>query len=275
MVGGDGETKRTTWSSSLGDGAIDFREMKLILRCFLDQSPSLDLEETLAELTATLFQETDVDQSGDITLDELTSAFRRNEHLFKVLSLRFVDVVSISIVWRPRSSSTSSWIQPRPASVSKYFKHTLTLRSQIRNNIGLVFFWSLYLFICIGISINVLYTYIGQQSAHFLVVIARVNGETDRSILVSLINGRILGGMLNFNCALILVLMLRKHITWLRSKGGSLILPLDHHIDIHKIIGVIILIETILHTAAHLAYLGRLEVHMRLCREEFPFFLSS
>ena len=66
-----------------------------------------------------------------------------------------------------------------------------------------------------------------------------------------------LGGMLNFNCALMLVLMLRKHITWLRSKGASVILPLDHHIDIHKTIGIIIIVETFLHTAAHLAYLGR------------------
>ncbi len=65
-----------------------------------------------------------------------------------------------------------------------------------------------------------------------------------------------LGGMLNFNCALILLLMLRKHITWLRSKGGGVIIPLDHHIDIHKIIGIIILVEAILHAVAHLAYLG-------------------
>ncbi len=63
--------------------------MKLLLRCFLEQSPSLDYEETLAELTATLFKETDVDQSGDISLEELINAFKRNEHLFKVLSLRF------------------------------------------------------------------------------------------------------------------------------------------------------------------------------------------
>lgn len=62
--------------------------------------------------------------------------------------------------------------------------------------------------------------------------------------------------MLNFNCALMLVLMLRKHITWLRSKGGSILLPLDNHIDIHKTIGLIILVETALHTAAHLAYLA-------------------
>ena len=72
----------------LGDGTINFEEMKLLLRCFLEQSPSLDLEETLAELTATLFQETDIDQSGDISFEELSQAFKRNEHLFKVLSLR-------------------------------------------------------------------------------------------------------------------------------------------------------------------------------------------
>lgn len=65
-----------------------------------------------------------------------------------------------------------------------------------------------------------------------------------------------LGGMLNFNCALMLILMLRKHITWLRTKGGNVLLPLDHHIDIHKTIGIIIMIETLLHTGAHLAYLG-------------------
>ena len=73
----------------IADEIIDFKEMKLVFRCFLDQSPSLDLEETLDELTASLFKETDVDQSGDITLEELTNALKRNEHLFKVLSLRF------------------------------------------------------------------------------------------------------------------------------------------------------------------------------------------
>ncbi|CAF0823796.1 unnamed protein product [Didymodactylos carnosus] len=61
--------------------------------------------------------------------------------------------------------------------------------------------------------------------------------------------------MLNFNCALMLVLMLRKHITWLRTKGAVILLPLDYHIDLHKIIGIILLCETILHTLAHIAYL--------------------
>ena len=123
-----------------------------------------------------------------------------------------------------------------------------------------MFFWSIYSFICLGICINVLRIYVGNQRAHVLVVIARICGETTttmtRSPLVhSCLLGH-LGGMLNFNCALILALMLRKHITWLRMKGGSIFLPLDHHINIHKNIGVIILIETLLHAAAHLAYLG-------------------
>ena len=79
----------------LANGIIDFNGMKLLLRCFLEQSPSLDLEETLVELAATLFKETDVDQSGDISLEELTNALKRNEHLFKVLSLRFCQAIEL------------------------------------------------------------------------------------------------------------------------------------------------------------------------------------
>jgi hypothetical protein len=161
-------------------------------------------------------------------------------------------------MFRSIDSSTSSWIQPKRASISNYRQHSLTIRSHIRNHIGLIFFWSLYLLVCLAISINVINIYLIQQQAHFLVVIARINGNNGdcTPFDVRLVHVRFSGGLLNFNCALILVLMLRKHITWLRSKGGSIILPLDHHIDIHKIIGIIILVETILHTVAHLAYIG-------------------
>jgi hypothetical protein len=71
-----------------------------------------------------------------------------------------------------------------------------------------------------------------------------------------------------------LVLMLRKHITWLRSKGGSVLLPLDHHIDLHKTLGIIILVETALHTVAHLAYLGLFIIKIILYYFPFFFFCS-
>ena len=66
------------------------------------------------------------------------------------------------------------------------------------------------------------------------------------------ITARIFGNSLNFNCSLILVLVLRKHFTWLRIKGGTSVLPLDDFIDIHKKVGVIILIMATIHTIAHL-----------------------
>ena len=115
-----------------------------------------------------------------------------------------------------------------------------------------------------------LHVYVGQQRAHFFIVIARLNGKTKQNdILFSLLC--VSGGMLNFNCALMLVLMLRKHITWLRSKGGSVLLPLDNHIDIHKTIGIIIMIETALHTIAHFAYLCLYNLFGFLVFERFLF----
>ena len=77
--------------------------------------------------------------------------------------------------------------------------------------------------------------YLNYSDQAIFVIIARINGQS-----------------LNFNCSLILVLVLRKHFTWLRSKGSVSFLPIDDFIDIHKKIGIVILVETILHTLAHL-----------------------
>lgn len=42
---------------------------------------------------------------------------------------------------------------------------------------GIVFFWAFYSVICLCICINVFRVYIGGQRAHYLVVIARINGK--------------------------------------------------------------------------------------------------
>ena len=67
-----------------------------------------------------------------------------------------------------------------------------------------------------------------------------------------MIIARVFGAALNFNCALMLVLVLRKHFTWMRTKGGHAILPIDDFIEIHKFIGCVILVESLIHTGAHL-----------------------
>ncbi len=72
--------------------------------------------------------------------------------------------------------STSSWIRPKPTSNSKSNRRSSTVRAWIRNNIDLLFFWSLYSFICTCICADVLHYYVGQQRAHTFIVIARLNG---------------------------------------------------------------------------------------------------
>lgn len=46
--------------------------------------------------------------------------------------------------------------------------------------------------------------------------------------------------------------MLRQCITYLRTRGFSAILPLDHHIYLHKITGLLVFLYSLVHTVMHL-----------------------
>lgn len=61
-----------------------------------------------------------------------------------------------------------------------------------------------------------------------------------------------IGQCLNFNCAFVLVLMLRQTLTFLRTRGLGSILPLDQHIYLHKLTGWLIVSYGLLHTLMHL-----------------------
>lgn len=64
------------------------------------------------------------------------------------------------------------------------------------------------------------------------------------------------GMCLNFNSVLVLVLMLKSSLTWLRSTWIGKYLPIDQHIRYHKAVAVIILTLSILHCAGHLGRYG-------------------
>ncbi|XP_072292143.1 NADPH oxidase 5 isoform X2 [Eucyclogobius newberryi] len=66
------------------------------------------------------------------------------------------------------------------------------------------------------------------------------------------------GQCLNFNCTLILVLMLRRCLTWLRATWLVKVLPLDQNVLLHQIVGFAILFYTLLHTCAHLFNFAKL-----------------
>ncbi|XP_057364897.1 NADPH oxidase 5-like [Daphnia carinata] len=64
------------------------------------------------------------------------------------------------------------------------------------------------------------------------------------------------GQCLHFDCALVLLLTLRRCFTWLRSKGMDWLLPLDRHIYFHKMIGWLICVFSVVHTVAHIINYG-------------------
>ena len=66
------------------------------------------------------------------------------------------------------------------------------------------------------------------------------------------------GRCLNFSTTVVLVLMLRTVLTKLRGWGLSLILPLDHHVWLHKLTGVVIFGLAWAHTLMHLLNFGNL-----------------
>ncbi|XP_051484516.1 NADPH oxidase 5 [Apus apus] len=66
------------------------------------------------------------------------------------------------------------------------------------------------------------------------------------------------GQCLNFNCAFLAVLMLRRCLTWLRATPMAQVLPLDQHVVLHQLVGYVVLVLGAVHTGAHLANFCRL-----------------
>jgi predicted ferric reductase len=63
---------------------------------------------------------------------------------------------------------------------------------------------------------------------------------------------RAAGALLNLNGALVLVPMLRGILGWLRRTPLSRLLPVDEHIEVHKLFGTVLFFGGLVHTAAHL-----------------------
>ncbi|RXG59587.1 NADPH oxidase 5, partial [Armadillidium vulgare] len=67
------------------------------------------------------------------------------------------------------------------------------------------------------------------------------------------IGARACGQCLNFDCALLLGLILRRTITRIRNSSLGVIFPCDRHIHFHKMAGWTVFFFSILHTIFHLA----------------------
>ena len=114
----------------------------------------------------------------------------------------------------------------------------------VQKNTSIVFFKILYLLINVSLCVWV--------------------GITRRYEGGWVILARMFGMCLNFNGTFILVLMLKTPLTWLRSTKIGKYIPIDHHIDFHKAVAVVILMQSFLHCVGHLGRYGTFNTFLSL-----------
>ncbi|XP_049548260.1 NADPH oxidase 5-like [Anopheles darlingi] len=204
-----------------GDGLIQHRELQHVMRACMEENGMRFSEEQIEDLTMAMFEDADKYNRGAITYEALKNQLEKHGGLLENLSI-----------------SIDRWLVPLPQDDAKKKKrqskplpHQLTA-PYIKNNYVYLSFLTIFTLINVGLFISRAIQY--RQSNGF-VILARACGQC-----------------LNFNCAFILVLMLRQCITFLRTRGFTAFLPLDQHIYLHKLTGVLVAIYSLVHTIMHL-----------------------
>lgn len=206
-----------------GDGLIQHRELQHVMRACMEENGMQFSDEQLLELTTAMFEDADAENRGAITYEALKKQLGSHGGLLENLSI-----------------SIDRWLvppkqEPEPLSflqrLAKLKPYQLS-GPYFRNNYVYLIYLGLFSLVNIGLFVARCFEY--RQSNGF-VMMARACGQC-----------------LNFNCAWVLVLMLRNCLTQLRVRGFSSYLPLDHHIYLHKLTGVLICVYSLVHTVMHL-----------------------
>ncbi|XP_018404285.1 PREDICTED: NADPH oxidase 5 [Cyphomyrmex costatus] len=210
-----------------GDGLIQLRELEHVMRACMEENGMKFSDEQIEDLTIALFEDADQGNKGAITFEGLKKQLAKHEGLLENLSI-----------------SIDRWlVPPQPNSKKKSILDTfLSLRPYqltkpyLKNNYVFIAFISMFMLINVTLFVSRLYKY--------------------RNHSVYIMFARACGQCLNFDCTFILILMLRQCITFLRTHSFNSLVPLDHHIYLHKMTGILIGIFSIVHTLMHLIYCG-------------------
>uniref|UniRef100_A0A3P8X9C4 NADPH oxidase, EF-hand calcium binding domain 5 n=1 Tax=Esox lucius TaxID=8010 RepID=A0A3P8X9C4_ESOLU len=201
-------------------GSIDPDELRTVLKSCLSESAISLPEEKLDDLTLALFESADKDNSGSITFEELKAELESFPEVMENLTI-----------------SAANWLKP-PGLEEKKSRQTprYLTRAYWHNNSRKL------LFLCAYALLNLLL---------FTVAMLR-NAEGGFCFMVA----KGCGQCLNFNCTFVMVLMLRRCLTWLRATWVVKVLPLDQNILLHQLVGYAIVVFTIIHTTAHFMNFG-------------------
>uniref|UniRef100_A0A4W6FYZ2 NADPH oxidase 5 n=1 Tax=Lates calcarifer TaxID=8187 RepID=A0A4W6FYZ2_LATCA len=206
-------------SGSAGSGSIDPDELRTVLKSCLRESAISLPEEKLDDLTLALFESADKDNSGAITFEELKAELETFPEVMENLTI-----------------SAANWLKPPDLDQKKRQTPRYLTRAYWHNNSRKL------LFLCVYACLSLL-LFVGAVLQHSYggawYMVAKGCGQC-----------------LNFNCTFVMVLMLRRCLTWLRATWVVRILPLDQNILLHQIVGYAILCFTLVHTTAHIFNFG-------------------
>ncbi|GBP03598.1 NADPH oxidase 5 [Eumeta japonica] len=222
-----------------GDGLIQHRELQHVMRACMEENGMRFSEEQLLDLTSAMFEDADTEHRGAITYEALKHQLEKHGGLLENLSI-----------------SIDRWLVPpkpqdEPKSLYKKFMKLKPYQLSVpyfKNNYVFVIYLTLFFLLNAGLFISRAIEY---KESNGFVIVARACGQC-----------------LNFNCMWVLVLMLRQSITFLRTRGFSSLLPLDNHIYLHKLAGLLIFIYSLVHTIMHLCNFGFIVVNDPIVNKE-------
>jgi len=220
-----------------GDGMLQLEELQLIMEEALRENglrlPANDVQ----DLTFALYEEAlgpDDADTGEISIDQLKDALAKHDGVLENLTISLNHWL---VPKKPRPKET--WWQQKKKSFWRSFSWThIKKNPQLFAFMSGLFVINIILFIARAVYFKD-FQNLNGTAPNIFYVFSRANGRT-----------------LLFNCTMIMVVVLRYTITMLRNLGVGKVLPLDNNIYIHKIIGILIVVQAWWHTIMHLINFG-------------------
>ncbi|KAM9808053.1 NADPH oxidase 5 [Neosynchiropus ocellatus] len=215
-----------------GSGSIDPDELRTVLKSCLRESAISLPDEKLDDLTMALFESADKDNSGAITFEELKAELENFPEVMENLTI-----------------SAANWLKPPEMDQKKHRTPRYLTRVYWQNNSRKLLFLCVYA--CVNLLLFIMAAMQHRQGGGWY-MIAKGCGQC-----------------LNFNCTFVMVLMLRRCLTWLRATWVVRVLPLDQNILLHTIVGYAILCYTLVHTTAHIFNFVKMSEHSKFSLWEY------
>uniref|UniRef100_A0A3B3T8K7 NADPH oxidase 5 n=1 Tax=Paramormyrops kingsleyae TaxID=1676925 RepID=A0A3B3T8K7_9TELE len=209
----------------VGSGSIDPDELRTVLKSCLRESAISLPEEKLDDLTLALFESADKDSSGSITFEELKAELESFPEVMENLTI-----------------SAANWLKPPVMEQKKRQTPRYLTPAYWHNNSRKLLF--LFSYVCLNVLLFTLAA-LRHAAGGPCFMVAKGCGQC-----------------LNFNCTFVMVLMLRRCLTWLRATWVVRVLPLDQNILLHQTVGYAILIFSLVHTLAHLMNFAQGAYHL-------------